>query len=310
MVSINKAGLKPDCLRASMDIATFVSAAPFERLGIETVIAVQQVRRMRGGAQSHLIRCSDRHSYVVKFQNNPQHLRVLANELLVALLARLAGLPVPRPVLVEVSEWLIHHTPQLNIQLTKSTTPCQAGLQFGSCYAVNPLEGQVFDYIPVASLSHVRNLETFAGILAMDKWTGNADGRQAAFWRRMRQQKYAAAFIDQGYCFNGGEWNFPDFPLTGAYAYNEVYAGVVGWESFEPWLSKIEQMSPDAISAAAAEIPLAWYASDSSALEHLVQTLLDRRTKIRGLLTAFRLSSRKPFPNWGEELRTQSAEIA
>ena len=47
-----------------------------------TVIAVQQVRRMRGGAQSHLMLGADDNMYVVKFQNNPQHMRVLANELL------------------------------------------------------------------------------------------------------------------------------------------------------------------------------------------------------------------------------------
>ena len=42
-------------------------------------------------------------------------------------------------------------------------------------------KGQVFDYLPMEMLGRVRNLEAFAGILAMDKWTGNADGRQAAF---------------------------------------------------------------------------------------------------------------------------------
>ena len=31
--------------------------------------AVQHIRRMRGGAQSHLMRCADGHYYVVKFQN-------------------------------------------------------------------------------------------------------------------------------------------------------------------------------------------------------------------------------------------------
>src|ERR1019366_4957645 len=41
------------------------------------VQAVQHVRRMRGGAQSHLMRCADGFYYVVKFQNNPQHTRVL-----------------------------------------------------------------------------------------------------------------------------------------------------------------------------------------------------------------------------------------
>ncbi len=43
------------------------------------VTAVQQIRRMRGGAQSHLMLGSDGHLYVVKFQNNPPHIRVLAN---------------------------------------------------------------------------------------------------------------------------------------------------------------------------------------------------------------------------------------
>ena len=42
--------------------------------------AVQHVRRMRGGAQSHLMRCADGHHYVVKFPNNPQHPRVLVND--------------------------------------------------------------------------------------------------------------------------------------------------------------------------------------------------------------------------------------
>jgi len=44
--------------------------------------AIEQIRRMRGGAQSHLMRCSDKNYYVVKFQNNPQHRRILVNELL------------------------------------------------------------------------------------------------------------------------------------------------------------------------------------------------------------------------------------
>ena len=96
-------------------------------------------------------------------------------------------------------------------------------------------------------LGRVRNLETFAGMLAMDKWTGNANGRQAAFWRKLREQKYTAAFIDQGYCFNAGEWTFPDYPLRGVYARNEVYEGVRGWESFEPWLSRIEKMDEDVV---------------------------------------------------------------
>ncbi len=262
------------------------------------VTAVQHVRRMRGGAQGHLMRCSDGHYYVVKFRNNPQHVRVLVNELLATRLAERVGLPVPATEVVEVEQWLIAHTPELNIQLAQRTIPCEPGLQFGSRYVVDPLAGQVFDYIPMEMLERVRNLETFAGMLVIDKWTANANGRQAAFWRKSRERKYTASFIDQGYCFNAGEWSFPDNPLRGVYARNDVYEPVRGWESFEPWLTCVELMDEDVIWGVAGEIPPEWYDNDWEALERLVRTLIERRELVRELITAFRVCPRRPFPNW------------
>jgi hypothetical protein len=44
------------------------------------------------GAQAHLMRCSDGNYYVVKFQNNPQHHRILVNEMLGTRLASRLGL--------------------------------------------------------------------------------------------------------------------------------------------------------------------------------------------------------------------------
>ena len=248
-----------------------------------------------------MIRCSDNNFYVVKFRNNPQHMRVLANEMLATRLAEAVGLPVPTTEVVEVSDWLVEHTSELNIQLAGSTIRCQAGLHFGSRYVVDPLQGQVFDYFPTAMLERVRNLEAFAGMLVLDKWTGNANGRQAAFWRKLRERKYTAAFIDQGYCFNAGEWNFPDYPLRGVYAHNEVYAGVQGWHSFEPWLSNVEKMEEESIWAAAADIPPDWYGGQWAELEKLVCCLIQRRNKVRELVIAFRTSQRRPFPRWTED---------
>jgi len=47
----------------------------------------------RGGAQAHLLRASDGNWYVTKFQNNPQHIRVLANEMLATRLGLALSLP-------------------------------------------------------------------------------------------------------------------------------------------------------------------------------------------------------------------------
>ena len=244
------------------------------------------------------MRCSDNHFYVVKFRNNPQHIRVLANELLATRLAQRTGLPTPATAVVEVGEWLIKHTPGLHIQLAHDVIQCLPGLQFGSRYVVSPLEGQVFDYLPTAMFDRVRNLDAFAGMLVVDKWTGNSDGRQAAFWKKSRERKYTAAFIDQGHCFNGGDWTFPDYPLRGVYARNEVYEGVRGWGSFEPCLSRIEKMEEDAVWDFAGEIPPEWYGGHWDEVEKLVRTLLERRGLVRELIEAFRASPRRPFPEW------------
>jgi hypothetical protein len=263
------------------------------------VLAVQQIRRMRGGAQGQLMLGADGHVYVVKFQNNPQHTRVLANELMASRLATAAGLTVPEAELVEVSSWLIDNTPELEIDLGRTRVRCQAGLQFGSRFAGGMMPGQVVDFLPEAQIGELKNLDEFAGILALDKWTGNANGRQAVFTRRQRERRYKAVFIDFGYCFHAGEWRFEDAPLRGVFFRNDVYREVRGWESFEPWLTRIETMPEDTVWAAANSVPPEWYGGDQGEMEALVEKLLKRRSRIRELIEAFWKSDRKPFPKWG-----------
>jgi hypothetical protein len=263
-----------------------------------TVIAVQQVRRMRGGAQSHLMLGADDNLYVVKFQNNPQHLRVLANELLATRLAEAVGLTVPRCEVIEVSSWLIENTGELDMELGRGRERCRPGLQFGSRFVGGLMPGQVTDYLPEEMLLEVRNLSEFAGILALDKWTGNVNGRQAVFSKRSRERRYVATFIDQGYCFNAGEWRFADAPLRGIFGRNAVYHAVSGWESFEPWLGRIETIPPEKIRSIAETIPPEWYGGELEALERLVEILILRRGRVRELIEEFRESDRRPFPKW------------
>jgi len=261
---------------------------------------------MHGGAQSHLMFAEDGHYYVVKFQNNPQHIRVLANELLATRIAERVGLPVPIMEVLEISSWLIENTPDLRIRVGSSSVPCQHGLALGARFVLGPLEGQVYDYLPASALDRVRNLDAFAGMLALDKWTCNTNGRQAVFWKKTRDKKYTATFVDQGYCFNAGEWNYPDSPLRGVYPRNEVYAGVRGWDSFEPWLSRIENIEPSILWEIAETVPPEWYGSTVDELERLVEQLIARRSRVRELIEGFRNSSRGAFQNWEK----QSSQVA
>ncbi len=251
---------------------------------------------------------ADGRVYVVKFQNNPQHMRVLANEFLASRLALAAGLSVPDVVLMEVSGWLIDHTAELEIDLGRTRVKCRPGLQFGSRFVGGLMPGQVVDYLPEEQMAELRNIGEFAGILALDKWTGNANGRQAVFTRRQRERRYRAVFIDYGYCFHAGEWRFEDIPLRGVYHRNDVYREVSGWESFEPWLTRLETMAAETVWVAANEVPAEWYGGDLADMEALVERLLARRARIRDLIDEFRRSDRLPFPNWGikEQLSSEA----
>jgi hypothetical protein len=264
------------------------------------ISAIQHLRPLRGGAQAHLLQASDGACYVTKFQNNPQHIRVLANEMLATNLGLALGLPMPRVEIIEVSDWLIEHTDALRIGLGGSKIPCRSGKHLGSLYVGSESPAMTLDYLPRELLQRVLNIGDFPRVLVLDKWTCNSDGRQAIFWKAPRRQRYSATFIDQGYCFNAGEWTFPDSPLRGVYANNCVYERVMGWEAFDPAVSRAEEMDAHAIWRCAAEIPEEWYEGDRDGLSRLVETLCHRRTAIRRLVGEFRRSSRNPFPNWRE----------
>lgn len=266
--------------------------------------ALGQIRRMRGGAQSHLMRCSDGHYYVVKFQNNPQHTRILVNELLATRIAARLGLPTTPVAVVEVSAELIRTTPELCIELPRARTPCKPGLQFGSRYPADPHRVTMLDFLPDDLMPEVRNLGDFAGMLVLDKFLCNTNGRQVIFFRPEQnngagERPYEAVMIDQGFCFNAGEWNFPDAPLRGLYARNRVYDGVRGREAFAPWLERIEKnITEKVLHQLIGEIPPEWYDDDLDSMQRLAEQLLRRRNRVEELIYAAKLTTRRPFPNW------------
>ena len=254
------------------------------------------------------MRCDDGHYYVVKFQNNPQGGRILANEMLAGRLALALGLPVTEPEVIEVSDWLVEHSPEMYILQGNTRVRCSPGLQFGSRFPCDPLRTPVYDFLPDALLGAVRNRDRFLGILVFDKWTCNCDSRQLVFHRLAPDSPdYAATMIDQGYCFNAAEWRFPDAPLRGLYGRLAVYEPVAGLESFEPYLSRLENLDQEILEEAASRVPPEWYGAETEELGALVNALDHRRHKVAALLLACQRSQKKPFPNWKDGVNSNAA---
>src|SRR6185436_8564416 len=117
--------------------------------------------------------------------------------------------------------------PEAYLTLGSRRIEVEPGWHFGSRYPGDPGRIAVYDFLPDALLPNVVNLDHFRAILVFDKWLGNADGRQAVFFRALVKRGdtphagrpgFVATMIDHGFAFNGPNWDFPEAPLQGLYA--------------------------------------------------------------------------------------------
>jgi hypothetical protein len=268
-------------------------------------VAVEQVRRMKGEAQSHLLRCNDGCHYVTKFKNNPQGLRILASEMLGTRLATRMGISVPEPEIIDVRPPLIECSTDLVIHLSRGRMPCSPGRQFGSRFPGNPCSTLIFDYIPAEDFRRVVNLEDFIGIYAFNKWTCNTDGRQAIFVPTLEERaargsemRYKAMMIDYGHCFDGGSWDFFDAPLRSLYRNRGVYNSVSGLDSFERWIARFEITITSEVIFGEAMKVLAEWIDDRKAWRRLIECLDSRRKRVPEMIWSARKAVPNPFVNW------------
>ena len=286
-----------------------VQIQPASPMAQSPLHAVEGIRRMRGGSQSHLMRCSDENYYVVKFPNNPQGRRVLANELLCTSLAELLSLPVAHGAVVFVSEELVRISNDLCMQQGFGRTPCESGLCFGSRH-VGKLHGNVvYDFLPSSMLTQVSNLRDFCGMLVFDIWTSNDDARQVVFTPD-ESNSYRAVMIDHGSCFEGHAWRFTDSPRRSLYLDKRVYRDVSGIEVFETWLTALAGINKDMLNEAVSRIPPQWSGGDRADLEQLLDQLYERKDKIRDKIQFFGSAFPAVFPNWGRGRAVCAASAA
>ncbi len=268
------------------------------------------VRKMRGGAQSHLVEADDGHYYVVKFLNNPQHRRILVNELVASVFLKHLQLTTPGSAIVRVGEDFLRANPGACFQVGSRRVPVLPGWHFGSRYPGDPAQVAVYDFVPDTLLQEVANLGEFLGMLVFDKWTANADARQSIFVRaRLREWRGAAGahpsrlaflalMIDHGYAFNGPAWDLDCAPLQGLYHRPVVYAGVRSLEDFQPWLDQIRYFPEVVFDDALKQIPPEWIEDDRPELERLLEGLLARRRRLEDLILECWRARPQLFPLW------------
>ncbi len=272
--------------------------------------AVRVIRKMRGGAQAHLLQADDNRFYVVKFRNNPQHRRILVNELVSSVFLRYLRVTAPAAQLIWLGEEFLRENAEVHIQLGSRRIEVPVGWHFGSLYPGDPDRLAVYDFLPDALLKKVENLQEYLAMLVFDKWMSNADARQSVFFRaRLKdwiqpveagssRTGFIALMIDHGYVLNGPHWDFVDSPILGLYFRPFVYENVRSIDDFQPWLSQVENFPEEVLDEAFRKVPPEWLDGDEAALHALLERLVRRRKRVADLIGDCRRGRVNPFPNW------------
>jgi hypothetical protein len=275
------------------------------------IAARRLIRKMRGGSQAHLIEAADGHCYVVKVRNNPQHRRILVNEWISSVFLKYLGIATPEVQMVDVSQDFLRENPEVYLQLGAGRVAFETGWHFGSRFPGDPARSVVYDFLPDTILEKVENLIDFPGALVFDKWMGNADSRQAIFFRaRLKEwlpgslsypqrMGFVAQMVDNGFVFEGPHWRLGDSPIQGLYFRPMVYSGVRGLDDFQPWLDRIVHFPEEVVDQALKQIPPAWLEGEETAMMELLDRLMTRRKRVPELLEGTRDARANAFPKWG-----------
>jgi len=128
----------------------------------------------------------------------------------------------------------------------------------------------VYDFLPDTILEKIENLSDFLGALAFDKWTGNADSRQAVFFRARLKEWIPgsdAHALKMGFRrpddrqwirLRGPHWQFNDSAIQGLYFRPAIYRNVRGNRGLRALAHQDCQFPEEIVDQALKAIPPAW----------------------------------------------------
>jgi hypothetical protein len=244
--------------------SSVVSASPSQNISPFTnvVHAVQFIRKMRGGSQPALIRCSDEKLYVVKFLDNQQGPNVLANEVLGNELLNSFGLPTPEWKAVFISNRFVKENSEMSQETPAGSLLVKSGLHFGSEFLGDKKTGQVYEWLPSGFYSRLINPEDLLGIHLFDVWANHCDHRQSLFTTEDGNSSIRAVFIDNGHLFGGPEWKLKSRQGESLGLDARLHRHEWPTEAVDRWVSLFETKCSISLYDVIRRVPRFWYTGD------------------------------------------------
>ncbi len=264
------------------------------------------VQRMQGKSQAALVETYGGH-FVVKWQQNRQHRRILVNEAVCSELLQRVGVASPGWAWIGVDRQFLARNPQTRIDWRGGSIAIEPGWHFGTPASANSHSREAYDSPPSSFLGQVSNPWDFLKIFVFDIWVDNRDRRQAIFFRLPRHG-LEAQMIDNGHTlgFDGTEWNFSSAPvrrpypgLQNLYSCAQCHADGGQPRSWcDPWpeglsscdrakgqfelvVARIQEVSRDDLDRILELIPPEWIGEDRLLLCRHFDRLIGRGARLR-----------------------------
>jgi hypothetical protein len=233
---------------------------------------------MRGGSQPDLV-LTDNGWYVVKWQQNAQHRRVLINEVLGAELLKMLNIESPGWGLVHADEKFLAEPLRTPIQLGSHSVAIQTGWHFGSRVPVNPETTAIYDSLPALLMKRVANRHQYLRVSVFDRWVDNTDQRQSILYRPARNRALRGAMIDNGHAFgfDGRDWCMRNRAMISRdSSFSGLFSLAEADEQIDSAIRDIQSISLAALERIRRLLPQPWVKNDEAALTSLFSDLIKR----------------------------------
>jgi len=260
---------------------------------IDMVRAVKEVKKMKGGSQSHLFECDDGRFYVVKFNDGTKN---VTNEFVGSEVAHALQLPAPRHALVEIDQQLIENNPDLKQR------NILAGIHHGTVFEEKALDLEARNLEPTTI--KIENSTDIPGVIAFDNLMVNTDRNNTGnnlFLQSSSAASYTYMMCDYNCIFSGNSWNAQTLASivsnTNLMAIHPALANAItGVGQFESAFTRIEQLQISTTQTIINSIPSTWTISFDERIA-LVNFVEARKSKVREII----LKNTTAFPRWVAE---------
>lgn len=264
---------------------------------MKTVLAIRTSGEVNNGCTKPYYVACDEDTYVVKFKENPQGVRVLVNEYVCAEIAAIIELPLPSPALIRASEEFVRNSNQeLSIHLGASIT---SGIHFGT--------KKVKKAYPITTsdmLKSAKNINIIPDIILFDQLVCNKDRDSNGGNLLFDPIKKEIVVIDHTHVFDlGSIWTSSDLDRrigqkftafdSSGYVYRKLVPFVKGNNPFHASLDRMARLKAPDLWNIINAIPIEWEVTIQEK-NTLNQYIWDRLIRIEQCLPIIR----PVFPYW------------